>query len=207
LGALVLVVSVSMIKPAKFRAIGRIRKDELAWAFITMAGVVLFGTLNGILIAVAISVLTLMFQANHPPVYAVAYNREKDIFRRAGEHEGDEIFSGLLMLRTEGRLTFANAANAAEKMRALVEQYNPTVIVLECSAIPDIEYTALVMLTEAEQRLRGRGVTLWLAALNPDLLKMIDRSTLGIVLGHDRMFFNLPQALEVYRQRREPRNS
>jgi len=78
LGALVLVVSVSMIKPAKFRAIGRIRKDELAWAFITMAGVVLFGTLNGILIAVAISVLTLMFQANHPPVYAVAYNREKN---------------------------------------------------------------------------------------------------------------------------------
>lgn len=202
LGALVLVVSISMIKPAKFRAIGQIRKDELGWAFVTMAGVVLFGTLNGILIAVAISVMTIMFQANHPPVYAVAYNSEKGIFRRAGEHEGDETFPGLLMLRTEGRLTFANAANAGEKMKALVTQYNPKVIVLECSAIPDIEYTALVMLTEAEQNLQARGISLWLAALNPDLLKILERSPLGKTLGHDRMFFNLPKALEAYRKNR-----
>jgi high affinity sulfate transporter 1 len=207
LGSLILVVAVSMIRPGHFRAIARIRKDELAWALMTMAGVILLGTLNGILIAVAISVLTLMYQANHPPVYAVAYNPEQGIFRRAGEHAGDETFPGLLMLRTEGRLTFANAANAAEKMKALVAEYNPQVIVLECSAVPDIEYTALVMLTEAEQKLRERGVVLWLAALNPDLLKIIERSPLGTTLGHDRMFFNLPKALEVYRHRKELKNS
>ena len=199
LGALILVVAVSMIKPGHFRAIARVRRDELAWALVTLAGVILLGTLEGILIAVAISIFTLMYQANHPSVYALAYNREKDIFRRAGEHDGDETFPGLLMLRTEGRLTFANAANAGEKMKALVEQYNPEVIVLECSAIPDIEYTALVMLTEAEQNLRARGVTLWLAALNPDLLKIFERSPLGKTIGHDRMFFNLPKALEAYK--------
>jgi high affinity sulfate transporter 1 len=199
LGAVILVVAFSMIKPEKFRAIGRIRRDELMWALATMAGVVLIGTLEGILIAVAISVLTLMYQANHPPVYALAFNREKEIFRRAGEHEGDETFPGLLMLRTEGRLTFANAANAAEKMRSLVAQVQPQVVVLECSAIPDIEYTALVMLTDAEQRQREHGVTLWLAGVNPDLLKIIQRAPLGATLGDERMFFNLHKALEAYR--------
>jgi MFS superfamily sulfate permease-like transporter len=200
LGALILVVAVSMIKPGHFRAIARVRRDELAWALVTLAGVILLGTLEGILIAVAISIFTLMYQANHPSVYALAYNREKDIFRRAGEHDGDETFPGLLMLRTEGRLTFANAANAGEKMKALVEQYNPEVIVLECSAIPDIEYTALVMLTEAEQNLRERGVSLRLAALNPDLLRIVERSSLGKTLGHTRMFFNLAGALDTYRK-------
>lgn len=200
LGALVLVVAASMIKPAQFRAIARIRQRELGWAFITLGAVVVLGILEGILVAVAISVLTLFYQANHPPVYAVAYNREKDIFRRAGDHDADEMIPGLLMLRTEGRLTFANAANAAEKMRALVAKYDPRVIVLECSAIPDIEYTALLMLTEAEQNLRARGVSLWLAAINPDLLKIIERSSLGAALGHERMFFNLSSALDVYRK-------
>jgi high affinity sulfate transporter 1 len=199
LGALVLVVAVSMIKPEKFRAIGRIRKDELTWAFVTMAGVILIGTLEGILIAVAISVLMIMYQANHPPVYAVAYNREKGIFRRAGESDQDQTFPGLLILRTEGRLTFANAANAAEKMKAMVDQSHPRVLVLECSAIPDIEYTALLMLTEAEENLRARGINLWLAALNPDLLKIVQRSPLGERLGRERMFFNLPHVLEAYR--------
>lgn len=201
LGALILVVAVSMIKPAQFRAIARVRRMELGWAILTLAAVILLGTLHGILVAVAISIFTLLYLANHPPVYAVAYNREQSRFRRVGEHAGDETFPGLLMLRTEGRLTFANAANAADKMRVLVAESDPRIIVLECSAIPDIEYTALFMLTEAEQNLRARGVELWLAALNPDLLKVIERSPLGTALGHGRMFHNLPNALDAFRQR------
>jgi len=199
LGALIVVAAMGMIKLEDFRAIARVRRDEWAWAIVTLAGVVLIGTLEGILIAVAVSLLTLMYQANHPPVYAVAFNEDKQIFRRAGEHASDATFSGLLMLRTEGRLTFANAANANEKMQALVAQTQPRVIVLECSAIPDIEYTALVMLIDAEQKLRARGVSLWLAAINPDLQKTIERSPLGAALGRKRVFHNLFQVLEAWR--------
>ena len=54
------------------------------------------------------------------------------------------------------------------------------------------------MLTEFEEKLRDGDVTLWLAALNPEPLKVIERSPLGKTLGHDRMFFNLPQAVEAY---------
>jgi SulP family sulfate permease len=201
LGALILVAAVGMIKPETFRAIARVRRLELAWALATLIGVICIGTLEGILIAVAISILTIFYQSNHPPVYAVAYNRAQAIFRRAGENEADELFPGLLMLRTEGRLTFANAANAREKMQTLVAQMQPQIIVLECSAIPDIEYTALVMLTEAEENLRAQGVTLWLAAVNPDLLKTIKRSPLGVALGEERMFFNLQKALAAWQQR------
>ena len=200
LGALILVSAVSMIKAEDFRAIARIRRLELAWALVTFAGVILIGTLAGILIAVAISILTLLYQANHPPVYAVAYNRAKEIFRRAGENENDETFRGLLMLRTEGRLNFANAANAREKMRVLVAQAQARVVVLECSAIPDIEYTALLMLIEAEQTLRAHGVSLWLAGVNPDLLQTIRRSPLAGELGPARMFFNLRKALEAWQR-------
>jgi high affinity sulfate transporter 1 len=204
LGALILVSAAGMIKPEAFRAIGRIRRTELAWALATAAGVILIGTLEGILIAVAISLLTLMFQANHPPVYAVAYSRAKGVFRRAGEDPQDETFPGLLVLRTEGRLTFANAANAADKMHELVAQTQPRVLVLECSAIPDIEYTALVMLTEAEENLRARGVTLWLAAVNPDLRRVLDRTPLGAVLGPRRIFDNLFQALRAWQAKAAP---
>jgi high affinity sulfate transporter 1 len=200
LGALILVSAYGMIKPENFRAIARIRRDELAWALATLAGVVVIGTLEGILIAVAISVLTLMYQANHPPVYAAAYSREKNIFRRAGDDSADETFPGLLLLRTEGRLTFANAARVGEQMQALVAHANPRVIVLECSAIPDIEYTALVMLTDAEESLRARGITLWLAGVNPDMRAVLDRTPLGAALGPQRFFPNLFHALQAWQK-------
>jgi sulfate permease, SulP family len=203
LAALILVTAASMVKFDAFVAIAKIRRMELLWAFATVAGVIFIGTLEGILIAVVISILTLFYQANHPPVYAVAYNQDKQVFRRVGENDSDQTFPGLLILRTEGRLTFANAANARDKMQVLIEQTQPRVLVLECSAIPDIEYSALMMLVEAEENLRKRGITLWLAAVNPDLLKILQGSSLGMVLGRARMFFNLHKALEAWQQRAE----
>jgi high affinity sulfate transporter 1 len=203
LGALIMVTAASMVRIDHFLEIAGIRKDELAWALVALAGVVLVGTLPGILIGVVISLLTLLYQANHPVVYALAYNRDKNIFRSAGSHAQDETIPGLLMLRTEGLLTFANAERTAEKMRALMVQHGPRVIVLECSGIADMEYTALLMLTEAERNLRVHGLELWLAAINPDLLKIIERSPLAGQLGRGRMFYDLHLALQAYLARGE----
>jgi len=203
LGAVVLVVAFGMLKPQDFAAIARVRRTEFVWALLALAGVVLIGTLEGILIAVAISVLTLIYQASRPPVYAIAYNREQRVFRPAGENPNDETFPGLLILRAEGRLTFANAKNAGDKIRALVEESQPRVVVLECSAILDIEYTALVALAAAEQRLQQRGVALWLAGVNPGVLPVIARSSLEAATHPERLFVNLHRALEAW-QRTDP---
>jgi hypothetical protein len=54
------------------------------------------------------------------------------------------------------------------------------------------------MLTEAEQRLRKAGVSLSLAALNPEPLELIRNSTLGEVLGRQRMHFNLEEAVRIF---------
>ena len=76
-----------------------------------------------------------------------------------------------------------------------------TSTLIDCSAVPDIEYTALEMFTDGEQKLQQEGITLWLAALNPEALRVIRRSSLGKVLGRGRMFFNVQQAVEAYANR------
>lgn len=207
LAAVIVVTGISMIKPAAFEAIAKVRRDELLWALVTVAGVILIGTLNGILVAVAISFLTLFYQANHPPVYALVYDRAADMFRRAGPRETDERFPKLLMLGTEGRITFANADLVGDRMNALIAQAHPDVIVLECEAIPDIEYTALLMLIEAEQALRRQGIALWMAALNPELRRIVDRSPLAEALGPERIFATRHKALEAYQARGAPDTS
>lgn len=128
----------------------------------------------------------------------MAYNREQRVFRRAGDHDGDETFPGLLILRVEGRLTFANAENAADKIRPVVEQSQARVIVLECSAILDIEYTALVALAAAERRLNERGVALWLAGVNPGLMPVLARSPLAAAADPSRQFADLHKVLEAW---------
>ncbi len=201
LAALIVVAAISMIKPETFYAIGHIRRDELMWSIATTVGVILVGTLDGILIAVGISLATLMYQSNHPPVYHLAYSATHDAFRRAGDHAADETYPGLLMVRIEGRLTFANAEHIRDQVAALAQAMNPTVIVLDCSAIPDIEYTALLMLIETEAAFRAEGGEIWLAGVNPGLLAILRRSPLAEALGHERMLHNVREALRVWRER------
>jgi SulP family sulfate permease len=201
LAAVVVVYSVGLIKLGEFREISRVRKTELYWAVVAFAGVALLGTLRGILVAVVTSLLALAQQAYSPPVYALGRKRNTDVFRPLSpQHPDDETWPGLLIVRVEGRAFFVNAQRIGDKMWPLLEQAKPSVVVIDGSAIIDIEYTALKMLTEAEERLQQDGVTLWLAALNPNVFTTVSRSKLGEKLGRDRMFFNLQAAIERYQQ-------
>ena len=202
LAAVVVVTTLPLLGTAGFRSILAVRRTEFFWALATCAGVVLLGTLRGILVAVAISLLTLLYQANHPLVYAVRRKPHTDVFRpQSPDHPDDETIPGLLIVRTEGRMTFASAPWVRQRLQALVQEAHPQVVILECSAIPDFEYTALQDLIEAEQKLRENGITLWLTALNPEALNVVNRSALGKALTTDRMFFNLRDAVTTFEQR------
>jgi len=204
LAAVVVAYSVGLIKPAEFRDILRVRRIEFLWAVIALLGVMMLGTLKGILVAVIVSLLALAQQAYNPPVYALGRKRGTDVFRASSdEHPDDETWPGLLILRTEGRAFFANAQQIGDKMWPLLEQAKPVVVLIDCSALFDIEYTALKMLTEAEEKLRADGIMLWLAALNPAVLEVVKHSRLGEVLGQQRMFFNVQMAVERYQQSRK----
>jgi anti-anti-sigma regulatory factor len=84
---------------------------------------------------------------------------------------------------------------------ALIERDRPQVVALDCSAIPDIEYSALKLLIDAEERLRARGTLLWVVRLNPEARQMVERSPLWETLGHERLFPNMETAAEAYRAR------
>ena len=199
LAAIVVVYSVGLIKPAEFRTIRRARRMEFAWALAALVGVLLLGTLQGILVAIVISLVALAHQVADPPVHVLGRKRGTNVFRpRSQEHLEDETFPGLLLLRPEGRIFFANAERVGEKMRPLIAQAKPTVVALDLAGVFDLEYTALKMLTEAEKRQRAAGVLLWLVGLTPGVLSMVQRSALGKTLGRERMFFNLEQAVVEY---------
>jgi high affinity sulfate transporter 1 len=199
LAAVVIVYSITLIKPAEFRTILHVRRTEFTWALIAMAGVVALGTLQGIVVAIIASMLALAYQTSDPPVYVLGRKPGTNVFRpRSDAHPGDETLPGLLMLRPEGRVYFANARRIGHKLRVLVAEARPRVLALDLAGVSDLEYTALHMLIDAEKRLREANVLLWLVGLNPDVLEMVQRSRLGETLTRERMFFTLDLAVARY---------
>jgi high affinity sulfate transporter 1 len=199
LAAVVIVYSVGLIKPDEFRKMRKVRTTEFRWALVAFAGVVLVGTLKGILVAIIVSLLALAYQLADPPVYVLARKPGTNFFRpRSEEHPEDETFSGLLLLKPEGRIFFANAEQIAQKIRRLTQETAPKVVAIDLTGVIDIEYTALKMLTNGANRQREQGRQLWLVGLNPGVLAMIQRSKLGQALGREGMHFNLEIAVAKY---------
>ena len=202
LAAVVIRYSLELIQPKQFLAIRRVRTTEFRWSVIAFAGVILLGTLQGIVVAVIDSLLSLAHQAYSPPLYTVARKRGTAVFRPIGpDHPDDESWPGLLLLRIEGRLFFANAQRVADLIWAQQQRTRAQVLVIDCRAVIDVEYTAIKVLEQMDDRLRRNGCELWLAGMTRGVFEVVERSGIGAQIGHERMFLNLQAAVEAYERR------
>jgi high affinity sulfate transporter 1 len=199
LAAVVIVYSVGLIQPAEFRAIRSVRTMEFRWALIACLGVLVFGTLKGIVVAIIVSMIGLASQTAQPRLSVIGRKRGADVLRPLSpEHPDDETFEGLLIVRPEGRLFFVNAQYVSEQIQALVAEHKPRVLALDLSRVPDLEYSALQMMIEGEKRATERGAVMWLVGLNPGVLDMVRHAGLDQRLGRERMLFNARAAIERY---------
>ena len=87
-------------------------------------------------------------------------------------------------------------------MNSLLDDAKPRVVAIDLSAVTDLEYTALKMLTAAEEKQRKLGVSLWLVGLNPGVLQTVQRSAMSHLLGLDALQFNLELAVAKYQTSR-----
>jgi len=135
-------------------------------------------------VAIIISLVALAQQVADPPVYRLGRKRGTSVFRPPSpENPDDETFAGLLMVRPVGRLFFVNGQRVADKLLQLIEETKPRVVVLDLSAVFDVEYTVLRMFAEGEARMRKRNISVWLVGLTPAVLTAVRRSPFGQAVG------------------------
>jgi sulfate permease, SulP family len=206
LAAVVIVYSVGLIQPAEFHAIRSVRSMEFRWALVAWAGVLVFGTLKGIIVAIIVSMIGLASQTAYPRVSVIGRKRGADVLRPLSpEHPDDETFEGLLIVRPEGRLFYLNLQDVVDRIGALVATYQPRVLALDMTRVPDLEYSALQALIAYEQRATAGGaLAVWLVGLNPAVLEMVRNSDLDERLGRERMLFNAREAIRRYQAMQAP---
>ena len=141
-------------------------------------------------------------QTAQPRVSVIGRKRGTDVLRPVSpEHPDDETFEGLLIVRPEGRLFFVNVQYVVEQISALVAKHQPHVLALDMSRTSDLEYSALQMLSEYEQRATANGILIWIVDLNPAVLAVVRNSALHERLGRERMLFDAREAIQRYQEK------
>ena len=109
LGALVVYAAIPLIDVAGFRRLWRFRRSEFWLAIVTTTGVLVFGVLYGVLIAVALSVLVLLVDVARPHSAALGFVPELAGMHDIGDFDNVEEEPGLLIFRFDSPPFFANA--------------------------------------------------------------------------------------------------
>ena len=172
-----MVAVVGLVDLAALGRVRQVRVRDFGLAVVALTGVLVLGVLPGVLLAVLVSVLTLIHGANHPPIEVLGRRPGSGHWRDLDRHPGGVTVPGLLVLRPVAPLYFANAPRLRRRLLELADAADPPprVLLLDLDAVPGIDVTALDVVASLDADLRRRGVTLWLTNLNARPLDMLRR--------------------------------
>ncbi|MFD8558915.1 SulP family inorganic anion transporter [Streptosporangium canum] len=178
LGGLVMTIAARLIDVRGLAAIWRVRRSEAALACLTMLVAVGFGIMQSVPAAVLISILLLLHQVDNPAIYPLGRDPASGVYRDLRRHPSDETEPGLLIVRVESRLYFANARRVAERVTALVGAATPRphALLLDLTGVPGMDLTALSAAEEFHGTLEQRGVDLWVALDSREPIEMLRRT-------------------------------
>jgi high affinity sulfate transporter 1 len=200
LAAVVIAAAVSLVDLGALRRYARVRKGALVISIVASLGVVLFGVLEGILIAVALAVL-LFFRRNWWPHGSVlGYVPRLSSWHALSSASDGEQLPGVVVFRWEAPLFFANSGLFRGAIRELVRE-TPDLrwIVLQCEAITDIDVTAADVLRELDAELNAKGIHLAFAELRSRLQERVLRYGLFETLDRDHFYATLETAIDAVR--------
>lgn len=175
-----------------FERVGRywsLRRDDFWAGAAALIGVLVLGILAGLVIAVGTSFLLLLARASRPSWSVLGrtlHEGSDDVaFQDVSTHPEAESFPGLLIIRFDADLFFANANVFVDDVREAIMAADPrpTVVLLDAESISDVDTTALTVLREYRHELESEGVEVWMARLKSHLSQFVQRAH-GVAPDH-----------------------
>jgi MFS superfamily sulfate permease-like transporter len=191
----VIAAAISLLDLRALRRFWGVRRSAMVLSLVASAGVIFFGVLPGILVAVVLSIL-LFFQRSwwpHGEVLGRVPGREG----WHAAHNGDEVVerSDVLVFRWEAPLFFANSGMFRQQVRRLVRRRSPRWVVLQCEAITDIDVTAAEMLQELDNELNAAGVHVAFAEMRTRLQDLVYGYGLYETLDRNHFYGSIEEAI------------
>jgi len=200
LGAVVVYAAVRLVDVPEFRRIGGFRRTELALALGTTVAVLALGALQGVLVAVALSVLDLLYRVTRPHDGILGYVPGVPGMHDVDDYADAKPVPGLVVYRYDSPLFFANAQDFTRRALAAIDS-SPTPtrwFLLNAEANIAVDLTAVDTLEALRQQVERRGIIFAMARVKQDLRDDLQRAGLIDRVGESRIFMTLPTAVNAY---------
>jgi high affinity sulfate transporter 1 len=198
LAALIIHAVSHLMKVKELRRYYAERRVEFWLGLATLLGVITIDVLPGLVIGVLAMLLLVVYQASRPHVGVLGVAPGvPGAYGDIGRHPNYEGIPGLLVLRLESPLFYANASLVRDRIKWLVGASDPppSAVILEAGANADLDITSAEMLQELVASLRSVGIGFALADVRQPVVGMMGRSGLLAAMGDDRVYRTVDDAV------------
>ena len=200
LSAIVFLIGVGLVDVAGMRKVFAQRRSEFWVALITTLTVVVVGVEQGIMLAIALSLIE-HTRHGYRPKNSVLVPDESGGRQPKPVTTGAQAAPGLVIYRFTHSLYYANCQQLSDEVSRLADTAEPPLrwLCLEASAIDDVDYSAAETLRSVHARLKAKGIRLVVAEVMEDV-KAASRYRFMEVLGEDAFYDSLDDVISQYRQ-------
>ncbi len=204
LATVVFLIGIELIDVAGIRRIYQQRRGEFVVAALTAAAVVFIGVEQGIVLAIAASIVDHL-RHSYEPRSSVLVKSPAGHWQSLPVSPGERTVKGLVVYRFGTSLYFANASRLAADLTTLTGAGDPlSWLCLDGAAIGDVDYTAAAVLKLAHQQLHRRGIHLVLSNIIEPIRHQLDRYGISAALGPDAYFDTAGAALDAFHAQHRP---
>ena len=202
LSAIVIAAVWGLMDVAALRRYRRVRRADLGAAVTGIAAVVLLGPLPGLGIAIAVSLLAIIYRSSSPRIEVLGkISDEKAAWGRVRGHPERRPVDGVVVARLDAPLFWANATAIEERLLAEVDRTPGTrALVLDLEATTQLDTTSADVLTHVAGALRRRGVRLYVARAHHRVESVLERSGFVDEIGLDRFWHSISQSVRAARR-------
>jgi sulfate permease, SulP family len=207
LAAIVLLIGLKLIDIKGMIDIFKTHREEFYLATIAAATVIFIGVKEGIIVAVMLSLILHVYHS-YRPHSAVLIPGANRFWQPVPAEPGTVSAPGLIIYRFSRDLFYANTTYFSEQVQSLVYSAELPVqwFILEARAITEIDYSASQTIRDVVKELSDRNVVIIVTGLAPEVRAQFDRDGLTNLIGIDRFFNHLEEALVVF-DREDDRSS
>ena len=199
LAAIVLVAVRGLIDVTALRHLWRVSRFEFVIAIVALAGVLLFGILIGVLMAVVISILMLLSSAARPHVAFLGRIPGSHRFTDMERHPDNELIPGVLIFRVEASLLYFNVDHVRNVVWQKVSAENSLrLVVCDLSNSPYVDVAAAKMLAALHQDLAKRGVQLRIVEAHARARDLLRAEGLEDQVGYFGRHMSVDQAIAEF---------
>ncbi|WP_323118063.1 SulP family inorganic anion transporter [Burkholderia alba] len=177
LAAIVIFAVSHSLHPSVFKPYWTWRRDRLV-VLAALLAVLVLGVLQGLLAAIGVSLMLTLRKLSEPNVSVLGRLRDSHDFVDVTVHEDAKTLPGVLIVRPEAQLFFANAERVLNKVRQLAHEAQPPVrtVLLSLEESPDVDGTTIESLKTFAAECKARNWRLALVRLKPDVVQVLQRA-------------------------------